>query len=149
MARPDGRAHHEQPRNERSVVHTVPTFTWQETHYLDDINMAAYYELTGKVNNAEFRGFAAGEVLCMPPTGQKRGPYGKWEVTFKFASSPNRIGITVGQIIGINKGGWEYMWIRYGESVDPTSHTRIKKPVGVYVEQVYESGDFSFLGIGD
>ncbi|MCK6470887.1 MAG: hypothetical protein L6R28_03995 [Planctomycetes bacterium] len=127
---------------------TVPVWNWSETHFLSDaqLNSAAYYNLTGKVNSDGFRGYSPGEVLFLGATGQKRGD-AKWEITFKFAASPNRNGIQVGDISGISKNGWDYLWVQYGEDVDSTAKVRIKKPVAVYVEQVYEEGAFSALGI--
>ncbi|MCX7806291.1 MAG: hypothetical protein N3A38_14050 [Planctomycetota bacterium] len=123
----------------------VPVWNWSETHYKTSINQSAYYALTGKVNSGSFRGFSTGEVLFLGATGQKRG--GIWEVTFKFAASPNKSGITIGGITNISKKGWEYLWVQYGDAVDTNVKVRIKKPVAVYVEKVYESGDFSQLGI--
>ena len=40
------------------------------------------------------------------------------------------------------------MWVRYANAEDTTAKALIKKPVAVYIERVYESGDFSELGIG-
>ncbi len=40
------------------------------------------------------------------------------------------------------------MWVRYEDSEDATAKALVKKPVAVYVEKVYEYGDFSGLGIG-
>lgn len=127
---------------------TVPVWNWSETHYLDDaqVNALAYYFLTGKVNSDSFRGYSPGEVLFLGATGQKRGD-AKWEVTFKFAASPNKTGIQVGDITGISKRGWDYMWVQYADDVDDVAKVRIKKPVAVYIEQVYEEGAFSSLGI--
>jgi len=127
---------------------SVPVWNWSETHYLSDAHLyqAAYYYLTGRVNSDVFRGYQPGEVLFLGATGQKRGDE-KWEVTFKFAASPNRSGIQVGEIGGIAKKGWEYLWVQYGDDVDELACVRIKKPVAVYVEQVYEEGAFSALGI--
>lgn len=69
---------------------TVPVWNWSETHFLTDaqLNSGAYYNLTGKVNSDGFRGYSPGEVLFLGATGQKRGD-AKWEITFKFAASPN------------------------------------------------------------
>ena len=127
---------------------TVPVWNWSETHYLDDaqVNAPAYYFLTGKVNSDAFRGYSAGEVLFLGATGQKRGD-AKWEVTFKFAASLNKTGIQVGDITGISKRGWDYMWVQYADDVDDVAKVRIKKPAAVYIEQVYEEGAFSSLGI--
>ena len=63
-------------------------------------------------------------------------------------ASPNRTGITVGDITGIAKKGWEYLWVRYEDAEDSTAKTLVKRPVAAYVEKVYESGDFAALGIG-
>ena len=134
--------------NVSGVDITVPVWNWQETHYLTDaqLNAPAYYALTGQVNAAVFRGYAAGEVLFQGASGQKRGT-GKWEITFKFAASPNKTGIVIGAISGIAKKGWEYLWVQYGDDVDVAAKVRIKKPVAVYVEKVYAEGDFATLGI--
>ena len=61
---------------------------------------------------------------------------------------PNKTGLTVGDITDIDKKGWEYMWVRYADAEDATAKAIVKKPVAVYVEKVYEEGDFSGLGIG-
>ncbi len=131
---------------------TVPVYAFSETHYLADSVVTNPYKgvlfmLTGRVNQAAFRGFQPGECLFLGASGSKRGTE-HWEISFKFASSPNRAGITVGGIGGISKKGWEYMWVRYADAEDAAAKTLIKKPVAIYVEKVYEDGDFSLLGIG-
>ena len=79
--------------------------------------------------------------------GSQRGA-NDWEMSFRFASSENKTGLTVGEITGIAKKGWEYMWVRYANAEDSTAKALIKKPIAVYIEKVYEDGDFSQLGIG-
>ncbi len=135
--------------NVEGVDITIPVYTWSETYYLPDnqVNRGAYYFLTGKVNNAAFKGCAAGECLFLGASGSKRGS-DDWEITFKFAASPNRTGITVGSINGISKKGWEYMWVRYADAEDAGAQAVVKKPVAVYIERVYEEGGFGSLGIG-
>ena len=130
-------------------LHTVPVYTWSETHYLADaaVNKAAYYALTGKTNNAGWNGYAAGEVLFLGASGSKRGD-SDWEITFRFAASPNRANFSVGGITVASKKGWEYMWVRYQDSDDAAAKMIIKKPVAVYIEKVYEEGSFASLGIG-
>jgi hypothetical protein len=61
-------------------------------------------------------------------------------------ASPNRTGITVGDITGISKKGWEYLWVRYADSEDAAAKAIVKKPVAAYVEKVYEVGDFGMIG---
>jgi hypothetical protein len=131
---------------------TVPVYTFGETHILANSSVTGTYKgklfaLTGKTNNATFKGFAIGECLFLGASGSKRGK-GDWEITFRFAASPNKTGLTVGDITGIAKKGWEYLWVRYEDAVDATAKALVKKPLAVYIEKVYEEGSFTDLGIG-
>ncbi|MCD4823217.1 MAG: hypothetical protein K8S55_01305 [Phycisphaerae bacterium] len=128
---------------------SVPVYNFSETHYIadGDVDKAAYFALTGKTNNAAFKGCAAGECLCLGASGSKRGG-GDWEITFRFAASPNKTGLTIGSITGIDKKGWEFLWVRYADTEDTAAKTIVKQPAAVYVEKVYEEGSFSGLGIG-
>ena len=101
---------------------TVPVYNFTETHYLPIATVtgaykAALFQLTGKVNNAPFKGFATGEVLFLGASGSQRGA-DDWEITYRFAASPNVTGLAVGPITGINKKGWEYLWVRYADAED-------------------------------
>ncbi|MBK8915051.1 MAG: hypothetical protein IPM64_10715 [Phycisphaerales bacterium] len=129
----------------------VPVYQFAETHYKPDSLITPTYKgtlfaLTGRTNNGAFKGFAAGEVLFLGAAGSKRG-LGDWEITYRFAASPNVTGVVVGEITGIDKKGWEYLWVRYADSEDTAAKALVKKPVAAYVERVYEAGDFSLLGI--
>jgi hypothetical protein len=131
---------------------TVPVFNFTETHYiLDELVTPAYklalFNLTGKVNGGAFKGFAKGEVLFLGASGAKRG-LEDWEITFRFAGSPNVTGLSLGNISGINKEGWHYLWLRFIDDEDATAKALIKRPVAAYVERVYPYGDFAALGIG-
>lgn len=130
---------------------TVPVYNFSETHYVAAASVDAAYKLTlfsltGRVNNATFKGFAAGEVLFLGASGTQRNT-DDWEITYRFAASPNVTGLTVGSITGINKLGWEYMWVRYEDTEDTAAKRTVKRPIAVFVEQVYETGDMSLLGI--
>ena len=132
---------------------TVPVYHFSETHYLPNSQVtlgyrATLFGLTGKVNDADFKGLSAGECLFLGAAGSQRGFGEDWEITFRFAASPNTSSLTVGPITGIAKKGWEYLWVRYADAEDPAAKTLVKKPVGAFVEKVYEDGDFSGLGIG-
>jgi hypothetical protein len=132
-----------------------PQLQWQESYDVPDVYVTNNYirgvsALTGTVNNASFRGFAAGEVLFLGCSGshewddQKgRGP---WSLSYRFVASPNVTSQTIGSISGIEKKGHEYLWVRYEESTSGSD--LIKKPKYVYVDKVYKDGDFSALGIG-
>jgi hypothetical protein len=131
---------------------TVPVYNFAETHYIPVASVTSFYKaalfaLTGSVNNAAFRGFAAGEVLFLGASGSQRGQ-DDWEITFRFAASPNVTGLTVGSITNIDKRGWDYLWVRYADMEDTTAKALVKRPVAVYVEQVYPFADLSGLGIG-
>lgn len=131
---------------------TIPVYSFSETHYIDVALVTAGYKatlfgLTGTVNNGAFRGFSAGEVLFLGASGSQRGEE-DWEISFRFVASPNVTGLVVGDITGIAKGGWEYLWVRYRDEEDTAAKALVKRPVAAYVEQVYPAGDFSGLGIG-
>ncbi|OHB51766.1 MAG: hypothetical protein A2Y12_01390 [Planctomycetes bacterium GWF2_42_9] len=130
----------------------VPVFNFTETRIVKSLNIdnafkLSLFNLVGKVNASGWHGFAAGEVLQAGVSGAKSGRFGDWEITYKFAASPNKTNITIGTIAGINKKGWEYLWVRYEKSTD--QNCLIQIPRAVYVHQLYESGDFSLLGLGD
>lgn len=133
---------------------TVPVYHFAETHYKPDAQITGAYKgvlfnLTGKVNGDGFRGFAPGEVLFLGASGAKRGSgtEADWEITYRFAASPNVTGLSVGPIGGINKKGWEYLWVRYADAEDSGSGAIIKKPIAAYVERVYDQANFGALGI--
>lgn len=130
----------------------VPVFTFSETHTFDDSFILAGYRvilfnLTGRTNAASFKGLAAGECLFLGASGAKRADT-RWAITFRFSGSPNLTGQTIGDITGIDKKGWEYLWVRYHETADSAAHALVSRPAAVYVERVYLSGDFSTLAIG-
>lgn len=127
----------------------IPTYKFSETHYLaDEVVTLAYrgilFALTATVNNAPFKGLNAGECLFLGASGAKRGR-GDWEIAFNFAGRPNVTNRTIGDISGINKDGWDYLWVRY-EDAEKDFHL-VKRPIGVYVERVYPRTNFSLLGI--
>ncbi|MGV6815315.1 MAG: hypothetical protein ACWA5W_09970 [Phycisphaerales bacterium] len=133
---------------------TVPVYQFSETHYLPAATVSEAYkvllfELTGKVNSAGFKGFAAGEVLFLGASGSRRGtdPQDDWEISFRFAVSPNVTGLAVGPITGINKQGWEYLWVRYADAEDTAASTIVKRPIAAYVERVYDTANLGAMGI--
>ena len=138
------------PDGVEGVDIVVPVYRFSEMHWLsaafvDAAYRATLFDLTGKVNNASWNGFAAGEVLFEGAAGSKRGT-GDWEIAFRFAASPNVTGLAVGDITGIDKKGWEYLWVRYVDGVDAAAKAPIRTPKYAYVEKVYEERDFSALG---
>jgi hypothetical protein len=139
-------------------------YQFTETHTflnsaVTDAYKLALFRLTGRVNNATFKNFAAGESLFMGASGSKRGD-GLWSITFRFNCSPNVTGLEIGgefssgygggsgAISGIDKAGWDYLWVRYADFEDSVGTSLVKRPVAAYVERVYEADDFADLGIG-
>jgi len=123
---------------------TVPVYNFTETHYIatglvTGTYMATLFSLTGKINESAFRGFAAGEVLFLGASGAKRGE-DDWEITFRFAASANVTDLAIGDIVGIDKRGWEYLWVRYADEDDVAAKMLVKRPVAAYVERVYKAG---------
>ncbi|MGH7143123.1 MAG: hypothetical protein ACREJ2_03195 [Planctomycetota bacterium] len=142
-------------QNVAGVDITVPVYSFSETHYIPDPQVtdayrALLFQATGTVNADVFRGFQPGEVKFLGASGSKKGTGTdvNWEISFKFDAQPNRNDITVGAIGPITKQGWDYMWVQYATDVDNAKMQLIKKPIAVYVEQVYRTSVFANLGIG-
>lgn len=130
----------------------VPVFIFSETHIVPDATVTEEYKgilyaLTTTTNKAVFRGKAIGACFFEGAAGSQRGDE-DWEITFRFAASPNMTDIQIGDITGIAKKGWEYLWVRSEARVDAAAKVMIMTPIGVYVEQLYEAADFEDLGIG-
>ena len=125
----------------------VPQYNWSEVRYYSTLpsnHATTLFNLTGKTNSASWHGYAQGEVLFLGANGSKKGKHGLWEIQYKYAASPNKTGIQIGDLTGIAKKGWEYIWIRYAKST--SGGVLVQTPSSVHVHQVYEYGDFSGLG---
>ncbi len=132
---------------------TMPVMNFSETRYLKNSKVTTAYkarvaECTGRINNAKFKGYGKGEVLFLGASGAKRGSSSDdlWEITFKFAVSPNRKDIRLGGITVPSKYGWDYLWVRYADNVG--NDVLVKRPCAAYCERVYEFADFGKLGLG-
>jgi hypothetical protein len=130
----------------------MPEFRFAETHYLPvGVVTAGYintvFGLVAQTNSTAYKGFAIGEVIFEGAAGAQRGGE-DWEITYRFAVSPNRTGITIGDITGINKKGWQYLWVLYEKTKDATAKKYVRRAVAAYVEQVYYEGDLGNLQIG-
>ena len=141
-------------KNVAGVDIHVPVFQFSETHYFRDATVTNAFKraimvATSHVNSGTFRGHAAGEVLFLGASGQRQGDDTDdlWEISYRFMGQENKTGLSVGDITGIAKKGWQYLWIKYAESTDESQ--LIKPPVAAYVERVYYSADFSTLGIDE
>ncbi len=129
---------------------TVPVYRWSETHIIADAKVTQEYRLrlrdmTGKVNSAPWQGHAAGEAKFMSAVGSKRKRKGDWEIAFNFAASRNKTGMALGDITGIDKKGWEYLWVEYEREDDQAANRVAKRPIAVHVERVCDLDDFGKL----
>jgi|WetSurMetagenome_2_1015567.scaffolds.fasta_scaffold02057_6 hypothetical protein len=135
---------------------TIPVYSFSETHhktfaFVDNTYKGTLFRLTGKVCNAAFKGCAAGECLFLGATGSRRGANPFWEITYKFAASPNVTSITIGDITVPAKKGWEYLWTRSRPEVVDSGglgKSLWMRPWYAYTERVYEEADFADLQIG-
>lgn len=128
----------------------IKRFAWNEQYRLVPTAFTQAYKLilfnlTYTVNNATFRGFSAGEVIFNGCTASQQGSHDV-ELTYYFEASPNLAAYYVGAIPVTSKLGWEYQWVRYQKT--ESSNRLITVPDGVYVEKIYEYGNFALLGIG-
>jgi len=128
----------------------VPTYAFSETHsvpaeLITPAYKAALFSLAGKMNGSAFKGFQAGEVLFLGATGSVKSGEPKSDITFRFIASQNVEGMSIGDIVGIDKKGWDYLWVRFEEDLNEAQ--LVKRPAFVYVERVCPFGDFSLLGI--
>lgn len=122
-------------------VHTESTTRWVAGGDISGLKAVAK-SLVGKTNNATWNGNAAGECLLTGVSGSRRG-IGDWELTFRWAVRENQSGLTIGSITGISKGGWQYLW-----PISRLTGTVPQRQVThVAVATVYQSGDFSAMGI--
>lgn len=116
---------------------------------VDNTYIGKLYELTGKVNDDNFRGLSAGECLFLGAQGDNQRGDGKFDLSFAFACSKNISGATVGGITGVTKKGWDYIWFRYTKQVDGTANPKVPvmRATSAHVVQVYQSADFDELGL--
>ena len=127
-----------------------PTFGWQETLYLKLENFTSAYltklrNAVGKTNVTAFRVFGAQEVQLVGISGQPAGNC--VAMTFSFAGSPSVEGLAIGDINGIDKKGFEYLWVRYKTDQGITGLTQV--PAQVNIEKVIDTYEFADLGIPD
>lgn len=125
----------------------IPQYSFSETHYQADLNQSVIFALTGRVNSQFFKGFAPGECLFLGARAARRGAEEDWEVTYQFACLPNESSLSVGNITGITKRGWDYLWVRYGDKHDDTTNRKTRVALSAHVEQVHAYADLNGLGI--
>lgn len=130
----------------------VPDLSWSETWtwnaaYVTWGYIRALRDLVGTTNTTTFRTFDPAEVLFV---GASTPPaeLGRRKITYHFRAGKNRPAVTISSDFDpVSKGAWDYLWVDYEPGTQGENFI-LQKPRGVYVEQVYEDGDFLRLGIG-
>ena len=106
-------------------------------------------ELTGRTNYSYFRGFPAYTVQFSGGSGGGLSSDGTLrEFSYSFEVSPSESGLTVGDITGISKVGWDYMSVRYEIGDDTSANKTTPKPIQADVDRVLYAFNFTMLGIG-
>ena len=99
------------------------------------------------INASSFFGRPAGEVRFMGASGrQVFGRNYDFSITFRFKRRKNKTGIAIGDMTGITKDGWDYLWQHPGRKDNPATKQFEMVPKSVYVNRVMQRGDFSVLG---
>lgn len=126
-----------------------PHMAWSITKTYDFVTLGyiqTIFNQVATVNSGTFYSFPGGTTLFMGVSLQIKD---KVSATFKFESSPNLTGITISdEIDPVDKKGWEFLWVMY-ENVEDTDASRLTMhPFAIKVERIYDSSDFSTIGIG-
>lgn len=131
------------------------TFAFKVTkiYDADDVDatfIGTLYACSGKVNSSavtiEGLAFAAGELRFDGAEATQRSE-AEYEIVYSFVASPAATGQTVGDIVDIDKEGWDYLWILYGEETDDAANAVVRRPIAAYVERVIERADLNDLNL--
>jgi hypothetical protein len=118
----------------------------QPRSIITDAYQRTLENMTGTVNESEFKGRPAGEVLFLGANGSQ-GTKSDPVVEYEFVRLPNLQDQVIGDITGVAKRGHDYLWVQFEDTYDSAAKVIKKVPKFVYVEQVYPYSDFSALGI--
>jgi hypothetical protein len=103
--------------------------------------------LAGKINDGTFLGFQAHELLFIGASGSRRGEE-PWNITYRFGFSENEDNLSIGDITGIDKDGWDYLWGKY-KTVEHSDGSNavalVQVPEAFYVERIAAEADFGDL----
>ena len=136
------------------------TIRAQLTNSEYDNSVANFRGRIAKVNNDNFQGYAAGELLYLGGDFQQTVTWDDenetnvttWDCTFNFAVSPNG-DVDVRGFPSQAKQGWDYAWVHYINLNAGTNEPEILEPTGLYIERVYPrasyAGVFPSGGAGD
>lgn len=149
----------------------TPSFSFQLHKKLTADEMTSAYRqtlarLTGCVNDDEYCGFTAGNLLLEGVSGTSSAeyreedvqidpvtgdvtwlPYITYDLTFSFKGGFEFTNFNVSGATVASKKSFQYMWVYSIKTDDTTVGTTIEEPKCVIVNDVYPSGDFTLLNI--
>jgi len=131
----------------------VPTYSFTlkchmpAAYFTVDRRNKIYLCSVSPVSSVPFWGFDAKEVLFKGATGGLKSGDNFGDIEFKFDCSPNLTGLSVADIMGITKDGWDYVDVvrEPKEDVSSGKKSLIPKPIAVYVHRLYNQSNFSTL----
>jgi hypothetical protein len=138
----------------------VPQRTWTESVEIPISQYSFDYEdrveaiQKSPVNDVAFRGRQRYAVMFMGMQAQLSTQNPDFvSASYEFTagvnySVANGNAITIGDITGIEKDAWDYLWVFYQPAVDPTAKAIVPSAKNVFIEVVYDSSDFAGLNIG-
>lgn len=104
----------------------------------------AMSKIVGKVNNAEFRGFAAGELLLLGIQARSRAD-GSYEADYEWSVRPNIDSQSIAGVTVTNVQGHWYVWVKTRRRV--VSGEVRHQATHVVVDRVYEYADYGDLDL--
>lgn len=131
----------------KGVQIEVPVMSFEEEHIflasrITTAKVNDWGNRVGTVSSARFRGFDAGEVFLKGISTRRKGS-DLASANFAFAVSPNQKGLDFGDLKGVNKDGWDYLWISFArDGADPILKP---KPLYAYVHKLYRRTDMNDL----
>jgi hypothetical protein len=124
----------------------VEVFSFTVTKILDNASISNGYiqalrDTAFRYNTTLFRGQSPGECLFVGAAGSPRDSK-TYSVAYKFLSSKNASGLTFGDISGVTKQGWDYLWTLFADAEDTTAKFITPRPNAVYIERLYTQANF-------
>lgn len=121
--------------------------------YFSNAQILYFHWLTGKTNANSFWIFQAEECIFTGMTGntyrKKNGQnYELWyKLGFEFEAMPSVKGATIPPFQNVDKKGMHYTWVMHQDQKDDASEVTVPLPTALYVEKVYETGDFNWFNM--
>ncbi|MGO9111171.1 MAG: hypothetical protein ACLP9L_18255 [Thermoguttaceae bacterium] len=138
----------------------TPTRSWTESveipisDYSFDYEDAVANINEAPVNSSSFRGYDPGEVqfhgmqvqLSTQNPDFVTAAYEFEQITNRNSGNGNQISID--NITGINKDGWDFLDVHYAPTIPSGTQAMVPKALYVLIHRVYDRSDFTGLNIG-